>query len=211
MFGGLFRDLSARRARGVSAPKEETWEGDPFAATLRLNGEMIYLRPLDPEDAEAMFAYASDPQVTRYLPWEPADSVESVRPFLIEQATRRQRRESLGFAIIYREDDSMIGSTDLMDLLRTRGQAELGYLLARPYWGMGIMTEAARLSLEHAFGPMKLGRVLAFADVENRGSRRVLEKLGMRVSGSEIRTVHGEGRLYIRYEIRRADWLAQQK
>jgi len=67
------------------------------------------------------------------------------------------------------------------------------------------------LTVAHGFGPLQLNRIIAYADVENRGSRRVLEKIGMRVWGSEMRTVHGEGRLYIRYEIKRADWAAHRK
>jgi ribosomal-protein-alanine N-acetyltransferase len=105
----------------------------------------------------------------------------------------------------------MIGSTDLMDLRRTRGYGELGYLLAEPYWGKGIMTEAAGLTLEYGFGPLRLARIVAHADVENRASRRVLEKMGMNVVGSEMRKVHGDDRLYIRYEIRRAVWRARPK
>jgi len=212
MFSGLFGGIYGRRsgrtaARGRATPEER----DPFAPSLRLIGDRVLLRALSADDAEAMFAFASDPEVTRYLPWEPAVSVESVRPFLEDQVLRWQRHDSLGFAIVLRETGQMIGSTDLMELHRTRGQAELGYLIARPWWGQGLMTEAARLTAAHAFGALRIGRLVAFADVENYGSRRVLDKLGMHVSGSEMRNVRNEDRLYLRHEIRRADWLARQK
>ncbi len=82
-----------------------------------------------------------------------------------------------------------------------RGQAELGYLLARPYWGRGLMTEAAGLTAAYGFGTLGLARLIAFADVQNIASRRVLEKIGMRAQGSEMRVVKKENRLYIRYEM----------
>ncbi|MES2463644.1 MAG: GNAT family N-acetyltransferase [Armatimonadota bacterium] len=204
MLNGLFGGVASSRKAAASRQ-------DPFAETLVLSGEHLVLRPLHVSDTGAMFTYASDPEVTRFLPWEPATEVENVRPFLEDQVARRERRESLGLAILLRETNEMIGSTDLMDLKRARGEAELGYLLARPYWGRGLMTEAARLTLEHGFDRLRLNRIRAYADAANQGSRRVLEKVGMRVVGTEIRTVHQEDRPYMQYEIRRTDWLAQQK
>jgi ribosomal-protein-alanine N-acetyltransferase len=204
MLSGLFGGAASGR-RALPFPR------DPFAEGLQLTGERLILRPLQATDTVAMFAYASDPEVTRFLPWEPATEPDSVRPFLQDQVGRRERRESLGLAVLLRETNEMIGSTDLMDLKRTRGQAELGYLLARSYWGRGLMTEAADLTLEHGFGRMRLTCIRAYADAENQGSRRVLEKIGMRVVGSEIRTVHKEDRPYVQYQIRRGEWLARQK
>lgn len=160
------------------------------------------LRPLTPSDAEAMFAYAHDSEVTRFLPWRPAPDADSVRPFLREQQEKRRRGESLGLAIILRDTGEMIGSTDLMGLrniVLVRRQAELGYLLARPFWGQGLMSEAARRTALHGFDALRLTRLIAWADAENTGSRRVLEKIGMRFGGQEMRVVKNEKRVYIRY------------
>jgi ribosomal-protein-alanine N-acetyltransferase len=169
---------------------------------LCLIGPRVCLRPLIPGDDAAMFAYASDPEVTRFLPWEPAPDVASVRPFLEEQVDKRRRGQALALAVVLRESGEMIGSTDLMDLRpgRTPG-AELGYLMARPFWGQGLMTEAAGLTVAYALGGLGLKGVAAWADAENLGSRRVLEKIGMRARGSEVRVVKGERRLYVRHEI----------
>lgn len=178
----------------------------PDREGIRLEGTRVLLRPLMVEDAEEMFTFASDEQVTHFLPWEPAPSVEAVRPFLSEQVGRRKRGESMGFAIIDKATNIMIGSTDLMDLKTRRGQAELGYLLARSFWGRGYMSEAVRLTSGYAFGEMNLGRLVAWADHDNWGSRRVLEKLGMRLADTEMRIVKGENRPYVRYELLRAVW-----
>lgn len=179
---------------------------NPLGDNLCLRGERIGLRPLSENDADAMFDYACDPEVTCFLPWEPAPNLDTVRPFLADQVAKRRRGQSLALAIVLWESGQVIGSTDLMDLptparalWRRFRQAELGYLLARPYWGRGLMTEAATLTVAHAFGALNLGRLVAHADAENRGSRRVLEKIGMRVDGSESRLVKGQTRLYIRY------------
>jgi [ribosomal protein S5]-alanine N-acetyltransferase len=174
--------------------------------TVELTGERILLRPLALSDAEEMFTFVSDVEVTRFLPWEPAPNVETVLNFLQEQIGRRKRGDSLGFAMILKETGRMIGSTDLMELKAVKGQAELGYLLARAYWGQGIMTEAATLTAGYAFRNLNVGRLCAWADQENKASRRVMEKLGMHLAGTEIRIVKNESRPYVRYEILRSVW-----
>jgi ribosomal-protein-alanine N-acetyltransferase len=166
-----------------------------------LEGVQIFLRPLFVADAEAMFTFVSDAEVTRYLPWEPAPSVKTVVPFLEEQVGRRKRGESVGFAIVHRETGAVIGSTDLMDLTTKRGLAELGYLLAKPYWGQGIMTEAAALTVQWGFQCLKLNRIVAWADRDNTASIRVMEKLGMTPAGSELRLVKEQTRPYVQYEL----------
>jgi len=74
------------------------------------------------------------------------------------------------------------------------------------------MTEAAGLTMRYAFDTLKLKRLIAFADTDNRGSRRVLEKLGMRLVDNEWRNVKGERRLYVCYEkVNRGDTEATEK
>lgn len=182
-----------------------------FRDDLRLDaGGRLFLRPRTVFDDAAMFAYASDPAVVQYLPWEPAPSVESVRPFLAESGRLRRRGTALDLAIILRETGEMVGQTDLMEMGRRgsvgRGQAELGYILARPHWGGGLMTEAARLTIAHGFGPLRLQKIIAYADQDNAASQRVMQKIGMHLAGGETRIVKGEQRPYVRYEITRAAW-----
>jgi [ribosomal protein S5]-alanine N-acetyltransferase len=174
--------------------------------TVELVGDRVLLRPLALSDADEMFTFVSDPEVTRFLPWDPAPNVETVQNFLQEQVGRRKRGDSLGFAMIQKETGRMIGSTDLMELKTIKGQAELGYLLARSCWGQGIMTEAALLTAGYAFRALNVGRLSAWADQENRASRRVMEKLGMHLAGTELRIVKNESRPYVRYEILRSVW-----
>ena len=57
---------------------------------------------------------------------------------------------------------------------------EIGWRLARAYWGRGYATEAAEAALAHAFGPLGLREVVAFTVPGNAASRRVMEKIGMR-------------------------------
>jgi RimJ/RimL family protein N-acetyltransferase len=62
-------------------------------------------------------------------------------------------------------------------------RVRLAFVLARPYWGRGYITEAARTLIEWAFYQPEIYRVEAYCDVENRASIRVLEKIGMQREG----------------------------
>jgi RimJ/RimL family protein N-acetyltransferase len=60
---------------------------------------------------------------------------------------------------------------------------ELGYVLARPYWGRGYMTEALRALIAWALKQKSIFRVWAVCDVDNIASARVMEKAGMQREG----------------------------
>lgn len=174
---------------------------------IERTGRHVVVRPLRLGDDQPVYEYASDPEVTRFLPWYPAPSIDTVRSFLLQQIARRRRGESYAFGIDLRTGETMVGSTDLMGLDgQGDGAAELGYILGRPYWGRGYMTEAAGLTVDIAFEELGLKRLAAFADIENMGSRRVLEKLGFRATGTEKRLVKEEEREYMRYEMDRDEW-----
>jgi ribosomal-protein-alanine N-acetyltransferase len=175
------------------------FSSSPNRDDVILTGERLLLRPLAARDASDMFVFASDPEVTRYLPWEPETNIVTVRGFLQDQVARRRRGESMGFAVVLRETGVMIGSTDLMELKAVRGQAD-----------RGLMTEAGRLTLDYGFAGLHLNRMIAWADQDNAASCRVLEKLGMTVAGSETRFVKNERRPYVRYEVLREAWSAEQ-
>lgn len=191
----------ARRALSALFPWAFKKAHDTEADVL-IEGERVRLRLLRESDAEAMWRFARDPLVTRFLPWEPMPAPSALLPFIRDQDARRRRGDAFCFAVIEKSTGALIGSTDLVDIRRyLQTGAEIGYLLSRDYWGKGYMTEAATLTLRYAFDTLRLRRLVAFADIENRGSRRVLEKLGMSATGNEWRTVKSERRLYVRYEL----------
>jgi ribosomal-protein-alanine N-acetyltransferase len=65
----------------------------------------------------------------------------------------------------------------------THRRAELGYALARDYWGQGLMTEATKAAIAFGFHVMHLQRIQAICDVNNVSSARVLEKAEMQFEG----------------------------
>ena len=141
-----------------------------------LNTERLLLRPWTQADASACFAYAKDPRVGPAAGWAPhtdvAQSREIIRTILMVPET---------YAIVYREAGRLIGSIGLKfnsDLASGDTEAELGYWIGVPFWGRGLMPEAATEVLRHAFEDLNLERVWCGYYEGNDRSRRVQEKLG---------------------------------
>ena len=87
-------------------------------------------------------------------------------------------------------------------------RAEIGYALARKYWGQGLMTEAVRAMLDYGFNLLRLNRIEARCDVENIASWRVMEKAGMKFEGVLRQNIflHGRPRDARMYGILREEW-----
>jgi RimJ/RimL family protein N-acetyltransferase len=147
--------------------------------TIR-TGRLVLRRPVD-ADAPAIFdGYAQDPEVVRYLMWRPHTSITHTQDYLVHCHAGWLTRTDLTWALTLAGDDRLVG----MIGLRPRGfKPDLGYVLARPFWGQGLMTEAGRAIMELAFSDPIVHRVWAVCDVDNRASARVLEKIGMTREG----------------------------
>lgn len=174
----------------------------------------LVLRRLTEADAELLVELDGDPEVMRYITGgvpTPRHRVEtSVLPAMLRcydeypgfgpfAAARREDGEPVGWVMLAPDADS------------PPGEAELGYRLRRAAWGKGYATEGSRALLRYGFAERGLRAVYAETMTVNARSRRVLEKLGMRlaytffppyapIEGSE----HGE----VRYTLDRETWQA---
>lgn len=148
--------------------------------------ERLRFRPVLDADAPGMFTLDSDPAVHRYLGGiggqlvtEPAQSIQTVA-FIQEQ----YRTNGIGrWAVLLRATNEFMGWAGLKlvagPINQQRDFYDLGYRFLPRYWGQGYGYEAAQAWLNYGFGTLALGRICAYADVENAGSRRILEKIGL--------------------------------
>lgn len=172
-----------------------------------LLGKRVVLRSLHPNDAMDVFSYASDPEVTHFVGWcphlTPLESLTYIRRCLEPSS------EFFTFAVEHRELRRVIGAVDLRVTSRLRRVGEIGYTIARPFWGRGYNVEAGGLLLDFSFREIGLRRVVAVCDVENRRSYRTMEKLGMTREGvhkGRRETERSEPDRY-QYSILRQEWL----
>jgi len=142
----------------------------------------LRLRPLVVEDAPVIFAtWAQDAEVSRYVTWSPHRSVDDTRGFLRYCVDGWEKNGPFNWAIVLREKARLAGTIEL----RPQGpRVEVGYVLARAYWGQGLMSEVVRVLVNWALDQPDVHRVWAVCDVENPASARVLEKAGMQREGT---------------------------
>jgi ribosomal-protein-alanine N-acetyltransferase len=140
----------------------------------------LVLRPWRLDDVGDAFALARDPEWGRFLPLpDPYTEADAVR-FVAAQLLL-DRREHPSWAIEH--DGRTVGGINVRFFESWR-IAELGYSIARPLWGQGLMTEAVRAVVDLVFHRLAdVNRIRAMANAENVGSRRVLEKCGFRHEG----------------------------
>lgn len=142
----------------------------------------LILRPFTPADAEAVFAYARDPDVARYTGWNAHASVEDSKAFIRLQLEAYETGTPPTWAIVLKENGQLIGAAGLVSWLEAQHRAEIGYVIGKPYWGRGYTPEAAQILLDNCF-LQGAKRVQAICNVENHASARVLEKIGMQFEG----------------------------
>lgn len=135
------------------------------------------LRRPQAEDAEAIFeTYAQDPTVTRYLVWRPHQSIQTTREFIGQCLDRWNAGSAFPYVITRGGSNQAIG---MVEIRPGRFKAGIGYVLARKYWGQGLMPEAAGEFVRMILSDPSMYRVEAFCDVANTASARTLEKAGM--------------------------------
>jgi len=140
----------------------------------------LILRKPRLEDAREMFeAYASDPEVTRYLTWLTHTSVEQTRDYLQRAIAGWEKSDTFTWVITLKPACELIGSIDI----RLEANANIGYVLSRRFWNRGYMTEAVEALIRWALTRDDIFRAWAVCDVENLASVRVLEKAGMEREG----------------------------
>lgn len=141
----------------------------------------LILRRPHISDAAAIFdAYARDAEVSRYLIWEPHADVRETEQFLLSCAAAWDGGSRFPWAVTLREGGELLG---MVELRVNSFKADVGYVVARRFWGQGLATEALRPVVEWAMSQPGIYRVWALCDAGNAASARVLEKVGMRREG----------------------------
>ena len=145
-----------------------------------LKTERLILRRWEDSDAESLFEYAADPDVGPIAGWPPHQSIEESRDVIKNVFNGKE-----AYAICLKTDDRAIGAIELKlnghtDLTDRDDECELGYWLGKPFWGQGIMPEAVKEILRHAFEKIGMTKVWAGYYEGNIKSKRVQEKSGFR-------------------------------
>ena len=149
---------------------------------MRLESARLTLELFSTDDLDFLFELHSDEQVMRYI-HAPLEKKEDAQPFL--DKCLRFNNESNGLGIWkarLKESSDHIGWFCLKPLDNTP-HIEIGYRLARKYWGQGYGTEMSSALVTYGFQKLALNRIVGITRIYNVASRRVLEKCNLVFSG----------------------------
>jgi ribosomal-protein-alanine N-acetyltransferase len=141
----------------------------------------LFLRPIAMADAGSIYGtYARDPDVTRFLIWRPARTRDDIEAY-IRSCLNTLPHRARTYVLQGRKDSVIRGGLDLRQPERHR--LEFGYVLARPWWGQGLMTEALTEIVRWGLSQPTIFRISAVCDIDNVASARVMEKAGLMREG----------------------------
>jgi RimJ/RimL family protein N-acetyltransferase len=151
------------------------------SAYRELSTRRLILRPPESRDAPAIFdAFASDPEVTRFLKWHPHRTLADAHRAMAARLEGLATGAEYSWLLSLRTDGAIVG---IISAWPGEGEVEIGFALGRRFWGRGLMTEAVLSAVDWAFEAAHVARVWAVCDTENLASARVLEKAGLQREG----------------------------
>lgn len=151
-----------------------------FADLPELETRRLVLRKFRLEDADDVYAYASDPEVTRYTIFDYHTDKQQTLEYLNSVLVRYGLGEAAPWAIWHKGHEKVIGGCGFSHYDREHGRAEVGYAIARYYWGHGFTSEAMKTVVRFGFEQAGLNRIEARCIPSHTPSQRVMEKVGMK-------------------------------
>lgn len=157
-----------------------------------LETERLVFAPFTPDDYELLAGLHADPEVQRYIGgmWDRPTIQRRLDQYVADHATRGISKWKA-----YLKDGTFVGRAGI-SWWPDEQAYELGYTFARAAWGQGLASEAARGIVDWFFATTPHDVLIGFTDVENAGSRRVLEKVGMTWLGDKDMGFGGLSSLY---------------
>ena len=134
---------------------------------------------LNLDHAPAVFAYASDSDISRLVCWPRHEALETTRRYNALSMVGYVEGGHYEWGVVRRSDQAFLGTCGFGDIDARRGVGEIRYVLARQYWAHGYATEAASAVLRFGFVQLGLRAVEAHAFPGNDASFRVTTKLGL--------------------------------
>lgn len=181
---------------------------------MNLNTNRLILRHWEESDAENLFKYAQDPAVGPIAGWPPHKSLEESLNVIKNVFKGKEC-----YAVCLKTDNKAIGAIELKlngstDMTNQDDECELGYWLGKDFWGQGLIPEAARELLRHAFEDLKMTTVWCGYYDGNTKSKRVQEKVGFKycqTSNDIFVPLMNETRIGHKNKMTKEDWLESCK
>lgn len=187
VIAGLTKERSDDMSRAIG---EMMMENDLMFESLwvppTITTNRLILRPIQLTDAESIFNYAKNPNVSRYTLWEPhqsiQDSLNYINDYIFDYYSEGEP-EPLGITL-KENPQKIIGTVGCFWTSKQDKAMELAYAIGEEYWGKGLVAEASQAVIDYCIKEFSLKRIQARCKVENKPSARVMEKIGMTYEGT---------------------------
>jgi [ribosomal protein S5]-alanine N-acetyltransferase len=167
---------------------------DELKITVREN---FYLSSIRPTDKPALLEHLHSKDVYNTTLTIPHPYSDADADWWLQRRIAHNEKQGKEVSLAIRDlEGKLIGvvSADNLELEDTH-KAEIGYWLARDYWGQGIMTDAVKAYIKYAFEELGLLKLVAHVFELNKGSARVLEKAGFKLEGRLRKHFRKDGQL----------------
>lgn len=179
--------------------------------------ERLIIRDYMEEDTEAAHNLFSNPEIMYFTPESKTDNLFETKKVIFEAMMQAQleNRTKYYFAILLKDTETFIGEIGLTVAAEApEGKVvNLGYYLHKDYWGKGYITEACVEVLDFAFQDIHVYKVSAGCLQDNKGSEKIMQKIGMIQEGHFVQHILFDGKLRDRvdYRLLKQEWEALVK
>lgn len=174
---------------------------------IKIETQRLYLRELLASDEDGLFEMDSNPAVHTYLGNNPISTREEAGKY-IEFVQQQYKDNGVGrWAVIDKVTGEFIGWSGIKLIKEPMNNHqnfyEIGYRFIESYWGKGLATETTVALVQYAFENLETEKIYAICHIENKGSKNVLLKSGLKF----IETFDYEGTVHNWFEINKKEWL----
>ncbi|MDR5806663.1 GNAT family N-acetyltransferase [Caballeronia sp. LZ001] len=182
---------------------------------MPIESERLILRPWKNADRQPFADISADEGVIEHL--LPLTAHDAYHTWIDRQIENQQKHRMCFWAVEAKQDGAFVGAVGLLPVTyraHFTPAVEVGWRVARPFWGLGYAPEAAAAAIRFGFESLQLPKIVCNAGSANEKSMRVMSKLGMLrdLNGDFDHPLVPEGnplRRQVLYRLTRSRWLAQ--
>ncbi|WLR50823.1 GNAT family protein [Bacillus tianshenii] len=149
-----------------------------------LETKRLVLRQVKLSDAQTLFSYWSDPEVTKFMNIEPFQSLAQVEEMIAYLNELAEKEQAMRYTLLLKKTNQIIGTCGFNDVNFAHNRAEIAYELGRDFWRKGYASEAIPTLLDYGFHDLDVNRMEAKVEPQNVKSIKLLYKLDFTFEGT---------------------------
>ena len=177
-----------------------------FSNLPRFETKRLILRRIEYGDCDDMFEYSADQDVTKYLTWRPHENMAETRNYISDIQKRYDNGKFFDWGLVYKANGRFVGTCGFTSINLNQNTCEVGYVLSKNYWGMGLIPESLECIMDFAFSYFGFDKIEGRFLDGNINSKKVMQKTGMTFEKTDYNIMHvrGEYKTVHTYSITRA-------